>query len=236
MKYFVISDIHSYFDEMITSLSNHSFDSSNPKHHLLVLGDLFDRGPKTKEVLNYLYTLSKKGKCTIILGNHDVFLLEILSEKYDKVMFNVKHNGHGETLEQLTGIKANEDNLYQIRSKIVEKYPYLYDWISSFPLYLEMGKYIFVHGGIDGSNENWRSETSRRDFVWGQEFLLPRVKDKIVVCGHTRVATLKAETKNYNLLYKLRPEYFDILELEGKIMIDRFVEITRELNVLKIEL
>ena len=46
MKYFVISDIHSYYDEMIDSLKNYSFDVSNKEHHLLVLGDLFDRGPK----------------------------------------------------------------------------------------------------------------------------------------------------------------------------------------------
>lgn len=236
MKYFVISDIHSYYDEMITSLRNHAFDMSNTNHHLIVLGDLFDRGPKAKKVLNYLYELHKNGKCTIILGNHDVFLLEILSEKYDKVMFNVKHNGHGETLKQLSGVKVNEDNLNNIRIKIMEEYPFLYDWIASFPLYLEIDKYIFVHGGIDGSNENWRTETSTRDFVWQNEFLLPRVTDKIVVCGHTRIATLKVKTKNYKGLYDLHPEYFDILKLDGKIMIDRFVEIAHELNVLIIEL
>lgn len=236
MKYFVISDIHSYYDEMIQSLQKSGFNSNNQNHHLLVLGDLFDRGPKSNEVLLYLHTLHMSGKCTIVLGNHDIFLLELLKGNYAKTMFNVLHNGHGYTLEQLSGTRPNEDNLDDIRIKIIKEYPYLNDWISSFPLYLELEEYVFVHGGIDGSNKKWKTETTIRDFVWGKEFDLLRIPDKIVVCGHTRVATIKKKTKNYKLLYKNHPEYFKILNLEGKIMIDCFVEISHELNVLVLEL
>lgn len=236
MIYFVISDIHSFYDEMIDSLHKAGYEKDNSKHHLLVLGDLFDRGPKSKEVLNFLYPFTQEEKCTIILGNHDVFLLEILEGNFKKVNFNIEHNGHGETLEQLSGIKPTLDNHDLIKMKIEERYPHLYNWINSFPLFLEIKDYIFVHGGIDGEKPNWRTETSVRDFVWNKEYLLPRVENKTVVCGHTRVATIKQETNDYKKLYITNPDSFNILRLDGKIMIDRFVEVSHEINVLKLEI
>jgi serine/threonine protein phosphatase 1 len=236
MKYYIISDIHSFYNEMIKSLQKSGFDSSNSNHHLLVLGDLFDRGPGTIEVLEYLFELHEKGICTIIVGNHDVFLLELIEEKYNSTLFNIRHNGHGHTLYQLTGIEPIKDNLQDIRSKILVDFPYLYDWISSFPLYLEIEDYVFVHGGIDGSNKEWKKNKCRRDFVWGKEYELPRIPTKTVVCGHTRVATIRTKTSDFESLYLLEKEKFDILELDGKTMIDRYVEISHELNVLILDL
>ena len=38
-KLFVISDIHSFYDEMIESLNNSGFDKDNSNHWLICLGD-----------------------------------------------------------------------------------------------------------------------------------------------------------------------------------------------------
>ncbi len=236
MRYYIISDIHSYFDEMIESLKKAGYEKKNKQHHLIVIGDLFDRGPKTREVLEYLYQLHLDGQCSIVLGNHDIFLLELVEKLYDKTKFNIKHNGHGETLRHLSGIEPTDDNLEEVRRKVIKDYPYLYDFISSFPLFLEINDYIFVHGGIDGSNQSWRTTTTRRDFVWNKERLLPRIPNKTVVCGHTRVATIREESKDYKKVFKRDKSLFDIMKLEGKIMIDRYVEISKELNVLILDL
>jgi serine/threonine protein phosphatase 1 len=130
----------------------------------------------------------------------------------------------------------NENNLPLVREKIFHKFPKLYDWISSFPYYYELKNYIFVHGGIDGSNKLWKETTSRKQFTWGKEYDYEPVEDKIVVCGHTRVATVRKKVSNYKELFKTSNEMFDILYLDGKIMIDRYVEITKEINVLVLEL
>ena len=66
-KYFVISDIHGHYEEMLGSLRLNNFDENNKTHHLLVLGDMFDRGPNSKEILEYLYKLYLEKKVTIIL-------------------------------------------------------------------------------------------------------------------------------------------------------------------------
>lgn len=236
MRYFIISDIHSYYDAMIDSLQKSGYDMNDSNHHLLVLGDLFDRGPDACKVFEYLYPLTESGQATIILGNHDDFLLKFLSKDFSRTLFDIKHNGHGETLEQLSGVVATEDNLDLVYLLIMNRYPNLLEWMQQFPLYIEIGDYIFVHGGIDGSKTNWKSNANRRDFIWGKEHEFKRVLNKTVVCGHTRVATVRNKTKSFELLFLQHPEEFDILYLDGKIMINRYVEVTKELNVLRLEL
>ena len=48
-KLFIVSDVHSYFNEMIQALSNAGFDRNNPNHIFVSLGDLLDRGKQSVE-------------------------------------------------------------------------------------------------------------------------------------------------------------------------------------------
>ncbi len=235
-KFFIISDIHSHYSSMIEALNKAQYDEDNPQHHLLVLGDLFDRGNEGCNVLEYLYQLSSQEKATIILGNHDAFLLDFLDGNFEKVGFNIKHNGFGNTLKQLSDLDPKNSDFELIHKSIVLRYPFLHNWLKSFPLYIEIENYIFVHGGVDGGKLDWKTMSSRRDFVWSREHDLPRVLEKTVVAGHHRVATIRKKTTDYNLLFLHHPEMFDILYEEGKILIDRYVEVSKEINVLILEL
>jgi len=232
LKYFVISDIHGFYEPMITSLNKAKYDQNNPDHHLIVLGDMFDRGPDSDKVLEFIYPLYQSQKATIIIGNHDTFLLEFLQNDFSKVFFNMTYNAFGTTLDALSQLDPLESDLDKAYAKIHARYPFLKDWLASLPYYYELGDYVFVHGGIDGGMLDWKSMMGPKDFIWKREYELPRIPNKIVVAGHTRVATIRKRTHNYNLLFLHNPEYFDILYEEGKILIDRFVEVSQELNVL----
>jgi len=235
-KYFIISDIHGFFDEMIRALNESGYDSDNIKHHLIVIGDLFDRGNQSNKVLEYLYKLNVSKKATIILGNHDNFLIEFLDKKYLKVLFNIKHNGTAKTITSLSGIEySNEIELEEFRKVIIKKFPYLKSWLNTLPLYYEIGKYIFVHGGIDGNNLDWR-KAPPREFYWTRQKELCAVKDKIMVVGHTRAASLRYPGANYKKLFSSNPEVFGILYEDNKIFIDSFVEISNFINVLVLEI
>lgn len=236
MKYFIISDIHSHYDAMKTALDTKGFNINNENHHLIVIGDLFDRGTQPKEVIEFLYPLCLQEKATVLLGNHDVFLLDFLQGEHSRAFFNIHFNSFGKTLEKLSGILPLEENMVEIQSVIEKEYSFLQNWIESFPLYLELGEYIFVHGGIDGRLKNWKEMSTRRDFVWGREYELQRIPEKIVVAGHQRVATIRSKEKDYHKLFKDSPEMFDILYQDGKILIDRFVEISKEINVLVLDI
>ena len=44
MKYFIVSDIHSFYVELKSALDKAGFNKRNKDHTLIVCGDIFDRG------------------------------------------------------------------------------------------------------------------------------------------------------------------------------------------------
>ena len=237
MKYFVTSDIHGHYQVLLHELKKVEFDEENNNHQLLILGDMFDRGDESKEVFEYLYRLNKEGKATIILGNHDTFMIELLEGNYNRALFNVERNGFMRTLVSFTENKLKKtDSLKKYKETIERKYPYILKWLKSLPLYLEIDEYIFVHGGIDPSLKDWRN-ASTFDFVWSYEVKMDELPGKIVVAGHHRVPTIRDPYRSdYESMHKEDPSLFDPLYLDGKILIDRFVEVSKELNVLVLDI
>ena len=236
MKYFVISDIHGHFDEMIRDLSISKYDQTNKNHHLIVLGDLFDRGTQSDKVLDYMYELMLKSRVSFVLGNHDNFLLDFLKGDYSRTAFNMNRNGFKNTLESLSGREITyEENWDEISYEIKSKYIYLYNFLSIMPYYLEIGDYIFAHGGTNNENGDWRNN-SKRDFIWGRESNFDRIKGKTVVVGHERISTIRYPKKDQKKLFLTNPDAFNILRKKGKIFIDAYVEISKKINVLVLEI
>lgn len=74
-KYFVVSDVHSFYDELLRALHSKGFDLNNAEHYLILCGDAFDRGTKTVEVFELLKRLHENGRLVYIRGNHeDLFI------------------------------------------------------------------------------------------------------------------------------------------------------------------
>ena len=68
MKYFCVSDVHGYYDQLLDALEKAGFDQTNPEHTLISCGDHFDRGRQPVEVMNYLMALPRK---ILIRGFHE---------------------------------------------------------------------------------------------------------------------------------------------------------------------
>lgn len=81
IKYFVVSDIHSYLQELKHWLQRAGFKKSDKNHVLVICGDLFDRGHESLELYNYLKTIPKK-RLILIKGNHESLLEELLCKSY----------------------------------------------------------------------------------------------------------------------------------------------------------
>ena len=67
MKYFVVADVHGFYDEMKAALDEAGFDPENENHTLISCGDVIDRGKRPNEVVKYLVNLPRK---ILIRGNH----------------------------------------------------------------------------------------------------------------------------------------------------------------------
>lgn len=238
MKYFCVSDIHGHYDILVESLRVKGWDPDNMGHKLIVIGDMVDRGPQNKEVLEFVYKLLKENKAILIMGNHDVFLLDFFKGIFNKTVFNFNYNGHKKTIEQLLGYKVSKDsNFKNEQNDLLEKYPHIYDMLQNAPYFYEAGKYIFVHGGVDASLENWRLDTTR-NMTWNNQAKMAPIEGKIVVCGHKQNVALRAPNnyKEYLSHPTTFPNMFNILYLKGSIHIDASVVATKRINVLVLDI
>ena len=95
-KFAAISDIHGQYDLFVQLLKNHKIIDSHlnwiyGKGHLVILGDIMDRGDKVTELLWLTYKLEKQaekegGKVHYMVGNHELMVLNndirYIHEKY----------------------------------------------------------------------------------------------------------------------------------------------------------
>ena len=240
MKYFCVSDIHSHYNELLLALKKAKFDESNENHKLIVIGDLFDRGDQTVEVLEYLYDLYRKDKAIIIMGNHDVFLLDFLFFRFERTLFNFNRNGHQKTIEQLLGREIDiESDFIDEAQEIELKFPYIRNFLSSFRSFYELDEYLFVHGGVDATKENFR-EDDLRTFVWTRMIDAPRLKDRIMVVGHTPAYYIRSlrEDIDYHIVEedpKTYQDYYNCYDEGDLIHIDGGVYSGGRINVFIIE-
>lgn len=187
MKYFVVSDVHSFYNEMITSLNVAGFDIKNDDHKLILCGDAFDRGPDAVKMLKFLKKLSKMKKLIYIRGNHEDLLIDCL----DKEMFDYYDvtNGTLDTIRQFAehqkGYSISDKQLAYNYKEIKEyaKATGIVDFIIKNTVnYFETDHYVFVHGFIPTTSEytvdntpnsmpflkisydpNWRNA---KEFLW----------------------------------------------------------------------
>lgn len=187
-KFFCISDIHGYYDEMIYALNNAGFDRNDTNHWLIVCGDCFDRGYKNVDVYNFLTSLDRK---IIIKGNHESLLMECVTRGYP-----LRHdisNGTAQTI-----LDFGDSNEFKKACKTTGKL--LGEFIESMPYYFETKNYVFVHGWLppmlgeynsvicvihpqwqQATSEEWEKGMWRNGMAM---FFRKETIEKTVVCGH----------------------------------------------------
>lgn len=158
-KYFIVSDIHSFFTALINGLDQAGFDRNNKDHVLIVCGDIFDRGFETIEVYKFLRSLPKS-RCILIRGNHEDLYFDLLKkdcpDSYDY------SNGTVRTFAAIAKVHENSVNPYYVSmlnedfkenwAKVKEKVEKsaITKWLRSdrWINYYELDDNIFVHSFI----------------------------------------------------------------------------------------
>jgi hypothetical protein len=138
---FVVGDVHGKFNELTQLLGNANLINSSlrwtgGRAHLVMLGDLFDRGPDVTRVLWFLYGLEAQarqqgGFVHIVLGNHEIMTfvndLRYLSEKESLLA----------TLHRTDYAK-----LFNIDESVLGQ------WLASKPGLIKINDILFAHGGV----------------------------------------------------------------------------------------
>jgi len=141
---------------------------------LVLLGDYIDRGYQSREVVEYIINLKKKGfEIITLLGNHESMLLNTLDN--DEFLSIWTLNGCIETLESF-GIRRlrDLDQLY-------------IDFFKNLLYYWSFNQFIFVHAGFNDSIEDPFEDKAEMIWTRREKYENPVFKDKIIVHGHSPI-------------------------------------------------
>ena len=207
-KFFVISDVHGEYDAMIEALQEAGYDANNSSHFFVSLGDMFDRGPRSRDIYNYFKRLPKD-RSMFVKGNHDLFLQEYLEKGMDGefVLFNILHNGLGATINSFGCMDFGRNPssvgiLEDAREYINGEYPALKKFIENEPLWFETDHTIMVHAGLNPILPDWKL-TDEHYALWDiQDAHKPVLStNKMIIFGHyhtDQVARQAEENQNVN--------------------------------------
>lgn len=171
-KYFITSDIHSYYSLLIKFLKRKGFDINNPDHIFVLVGDLFDRGKESLELYNWIKSLPKERRI-LIRGNHEYLFRDLVRRGYSETQDY--SNGTLDTLYQLNKwddeketqtyfthmflMGSDLEEIEKLNTKLEDKRKNCYkskialevvDWFKGdeWVNYWETPNYIFTHGFI----------------------------------------------------------------------------------------
>lgn len=249
-KFFVCSDVHSYYTPLKRALDEKGFDPNNKDHWLIVCGDAFDRGDESEEVLHFLMSLERK---ILVKGNHDTLLEECCMRE-----FYYSHDVSNGTKKTIRDLGRMDDEtsfaecccrtwnkLARYRELLVnyfetQNYIFVHSWIPTLPGENWDGKPWYTKNRFDVFNPNWReaNQVEWEDAMWGNPFDRHfeglNQTGKTIVFGHWHCST------GHKMLGHCNDEFDgdDIWEpcyAEGIIGIDRCTAYTGEVNVIVIE-
>ena len=169
---FAIGDVHGHFDKLMRLMAHcRAFTEAHGggQPRFVLLGDYVDRGPASRQVLEYLD--SRPADVTAILGNHEDMMLAALDGGLS--LMHWLSNGGGATLASYDTEDPRDIPPSHIRL------------IGRLPLYVDDGLRLFAHAGIDPDDVDSRD---RETLLWTRDQPdddqpLPR----FLVHGHTPV-------------------------------------------------
>ena len=179
-KKYAISDIHGCLKTFVALLKRLEFSTND---ELYGLGDLIDRGPDSKGVMDHIMHLQDTGYVVhCIRGNHD------------QLMLNARHDRDDRRKWMLNGGRSLMDSF---NAMDISDIPKLYfDFLDSFPYYMEVEDYILVHAGFKFALPDPFQET--KAMLW-QRSWYPLINygwlgDRTILHGHTPLT--KGEIKS----------------------------------------
>lgn len=171
-RVFAIGDIHGCFDSF-KQLVEHKI-KLNKRDKLVLLGDYIDRGTQSKEVIDYIIEMQRKGFNIIpLMGNHETMLLNAIKEDTHLSMWIL--NGGSATLKSF-----NISSLKEIDQMYI-------DFFNGLRFYYSLHDTLFVHAGFNDDVGNPFKDNYSMIWKCRNEYDNPLLRDKTVVHGHCPV-------------------------------------------------
>jgi serine/threonine protein phosphatase 1 len=198
-RIYAVGDIHGRVDLLDRLLVRIGTDAakqgrSDLRKVVVFLGDLIDRGPNSREVVERLrngppdHPAWAGFEWIVLRGNHESAMLDFLIDPAAGPMW--LQNGGLATITSYVGRLPDPvpgpEWLVRLRQALAEAVPAAHrQFLSNLPVSHEEGDYLFVHAGVRPGVPLDRQEAS--DLLWIRgEFLNSRSDHgRIIVHGHT---------------------------------------------------
>jgi serine/threonine protein phosphatase 1 len=192
IRVYAIGDIHGRLDLLDALLDAIAADDRARggalRTRYIFLGDLIDRGPDSRGVVERLMTLAEAGQgARFLMGNHEEVLLRALDGDVKALRFLVRIGGRETLLSYGIGEEEYRSHDYDDLLRIaIERVPAAHRaFLAGFEKWISVGDYLFVHAGIRPGVAI--EEQAASDLYWiRDEFLRHRDSfGKMVVHGHS---------------------------------------------------
>lgn len=172
MRTLAIGDIHGCYDALLRLTDAVGLQ---PEDRLITLGDYVDRGPNSREVVDWLIDWSQRGQLIPLIGNHELMMIASRRDKEQRSYWSVV--GGAETLESYHSADPDRG-----LDHVPEEHWQFFD--DCLPWY-ETESHIFVHASLQP--ELALDDQPDVALFWerfGNQ--LPHQSGKVMICGHTR--------------------------------------------------
>jgi serine/threonine protein phosphatase 1 len=200
MRLYAIGDVHGRADlltDMHQRIERDLSDRPAEDWRVIYVGDYVDRGPQSAEVLRLLIDRQDDGHSEFLLGNHDLFLRDFLTDP-EKVDFDLwAVNGGIKTIDSfgidgmMMAYSTDEDAVLRLHDALrAAAPPGLQEFLAGLKTRLHHGDFAFVHAGV--RPDVWLGLQSEHDLLWIREPFLESDADHgaVIVHGHTPVETV----------------------------------------------
>ena len=192
MRVYAVGDIHGRLDLLDSLLASIADDDrmrgDGVKTLYVFLGDLIDRGPDSRGVVQRLLDFSRSGvNARFLMGNHEQVFLRAMADDQRALRFLIRIGGretllsYGITEEDYRALDFDE-----LAALAAEKVPQAHlDFLAGFENWIALGDYVFVHAGLKPGVI--LEEQAHSDLYWiRDEFLSHRESfGRMVVHGHS---------------------------------------------------
>lgn len=191
MRVYAIGDVHGRLDllvDLLRRIEADDRDRGQADTHVVMLGDLIDRGPHSAEVLEYfLHARPTFAAFHFLMGNHEQAMLESLEPAADPRATGWLRFGGLETLESYNVPDSAFEATGRLLADALRRHvpPAHLAFLAAFEDKLVIGDYLFVHAGIRPGVAIERQSIG--DLLWIRDDFLEDSSDHgyVVVHGHT---------------------------------------------------
>lgn len=190
VRVYAIGDIHGrldLFDELLDLVEADDSAREKAETHIILLGDLVDRGPDSAGVIERAIQLSDCGlRFDCLMGNHEEVFLESF-KSVSALRFFIRIGGRETILSYpISHAEYRDLDVEALQVRLQEIVPQKHrDFLNKLTDQVRVGDYLFVHAGIRPGVEF--DEQRTKDLRWIRDDFLEDDRDHgaIIVHGHT---------------------------------------------------